>query len=196
MVDYLERLINELGSLPGVGPKTAARLAYHLLRSPEEKVRALAEALMDMRTLSRRCSACGAVSSGDLCNVCSDTRRDPGIICVVEEAQNITPIERSAVYRGLYHVLDGVLDPLSGIGPEDLRIKELLQRLRDGTVREIIVATNPKVEGDATALYIAKLISPLGIRITRIARGIPVGSDLDFADEVTLGRAIEGRTEL
>jgi recombination protein RecR len=196
MVDYLERLINELGSLPGVGPKTAARLAYHLLRAPEEKVRALAEALLDMRTLSRRCVACGAVSSGELCNICSDTRRDQSVICVVEEAQNITPIERSAVYRGLYHVLDGVLDPLSGIGPENLRIKELLQRIKDGEVREIIIATNPKVEGDATALYLAKLITPLGIKITRIARGIPVGSDLDFADEVTLGRAIEGRTEL
>jgi recombination protein RecR len=196
MADYLERLINELGSLPGVGPKTAARLAYHLLRAPEEKVRALAEALMDMRTLSRRCAACGAVSSDELCHVCSDPRRDQSVICVVEEAQNITPIERSAVYRGLYHVLDGVLDPLSGIGPEDLRIKELLQRLGSGTVREIIIATNPKVEGDATALYLAKLITPLGVKITRIARGIPVGSDLDFADEVTLGRAIEGRTEL
>jgi recombination protein RecR len=126
----------------------------------------------------------------------SDTRRDQSVICVVEEAQNITPIERSAVYRGLYHVLDGVLDPLSGIGPENLRIKELLQRIKDGEVREIIIATNPKVEGDATALYLAKLITPLGIKITRIARGIPVGSDLDFADEVTLGRAIEGRTEL
>jgi recombination protein RecR len=149
-----------------------------------------------MRTLSRRCTACGAVSSGELCNICSDPRRDAGTICVVEEAQNITPIERSAVYRGLYHVLDGVLDPLSGIGPENLRIKELLQRIKDGEVREIIIATNPKVEGDATALYLAKLITPLGIKITRIARGIPVGSDLDFADEVTLGRAIEGGTEL
>lgn len=196
MSTHLERLINELAGLPGIGPKTAARLAYHLLRSPEEKVRALAEAMLDMRTLSRRCKDCGAVSTEELCEMCQDPKRDKTVICVVEEAQNITPIERSAVYRGLYHVLDGALDPLAGVGPNDLRIKELLQRLASGEVREVIVATNPKVEGDATALYLARLITPLDVNVTRIARGVPVGSDLDFADEVTLGRAVEGRTRL
>jgi recombination protein RecR len=196
MSTHLERLINELAGLPGIGPKTAARLAYHLLRSPEEKVRALAEAMLDMRTLSRRCKDCGAVSTEELCEMCQDPKRDKTVICVVEEAQNITPIERSAVYRGLYHVLDGALDPLAGVGPNDLRIKELLQRLASGEVREVIVATNPKVEGDATALYLARLITPLDVNVTRIARGVPVGSDLDFADEVTLGRAVEGRTKL
>ncbi|MDR5709717.1 MAG: recombination mediator RecR [Armatimonadota bacterium] len=192
----LARLVEELERLPTVGPKTAQRLAFHVLRMPEEQVRALAQALLDARTQTRPCSVCFTWTDADPCAICTSPTRDPSVLCVVEDARDVLAMERTREFRGRYHVLQGAISPLEGIGPEDLRIRELLQRLEGGEVREVIIATNPRVEGDATALYLTRLIRPLGIKVTRIAHGLPVGGDIEYADEVTLAKALEGRREL
>jgi len=190
------RLIEALQRLPGIGPKTAQRLAFFLLKQPAEEVTGLAEALGQLKTLIVHCSACFNVTQEDPCRICSDPRRDARALCVVEEPNDLLAIERTGEFRGRYHVLLGALSPLDGIGPEDLKVRELLHRLERESVEEIILATNPSVEGEATALYLAKLLRPFAVRITRIARGLPVGSDLEYADEVTLSKAIEGRREM
>ena len=192
----IARLIHELTKLPGIGPKTAQRLAFHLLFRPLEEARALAQAIIDARTLVRPCSQCGHLTDEDPCPICRDPRRDGRLICVVEHPRDVIAMERTGEFRGRYHVLHGAISPMDGVGPDDLRIKELLARLAAAPVDEVILATNPNVEGEATALYLARLIKPLGIRVTRIARGLPEGGDLDYADELTLSRALEGRREL
>jgi recombination protein RecR len=192
----LERAIRELSKLPGVGEKTATRLAYHLLRTNRHDVELLSQALLGLRNEIKFCSVCLGLTDRDPCSLCSDERRDAGALCVVEQPPDIAAIERSGQFRGRYHVLHGRLSPLDGIGPDELRITELLRRLEDGVVREVVVATNPTVEGEATALYLAKLIKPLSIRVTRIAHGLPVGGDVEYADSTTIGRAIDGRREL
>ncbi|MDR7414868.1 MAG: recombination mediator RecR [Armatimonadota bacterium] len=192
----LARLVEELERLPTVGPKTAQRLAFHILRMPEEQVRALAQALLDARAQTRPCSVCFTWTDADPCAICTSPTRDPSVLCVVEDARDVLAMERTREFKGRYHVLQGAISPLEGIGPEDLRIRELLQRLQGGEVREVIIATNPRVEGDATALYLTRLIRPLGIKVTRIAHGLPVGGDIEYADEVTLAKALEGRREL
>ncbi len=189
----ISRLIEELGKLPGIGPKSAARLAYYLLRTPEAEAKALAEAIIAVKDKTVLCSSCQNVTDSDPCAICSSEERYHGIICVVKEPLDILALERTGRYTGVYHVLHGVLSPMDGIGPEDLKIKELLARIETGSVEEVILATNPNLEGEATAMYIQKLLSPLGLRITRLARGLPVGSDLEYADEVTLTHALEGR---
>lgn len=189
----VSRLIEELGKLPGIGPKSAARLAYYLLRTPEAEAKALAEAIIAVKDKTVLCSSCQNVTDSDPCAICSSEERYHGIICVVKEPLDILALERTGRYTGVYHVLHGVLSPMDGIGPEDLKIKELLARIETGSVEEVILATNPNLEGEATAMYIQKLLSPLGLRITRLARGLPVGSDLEYADEVTLTHALEGR---
>jgi recombination protein RecR len=189
----VSRLIEELGKLPGIGPKSAARLAYYLLRTPEAEAKALAEAIIAVKDKTVLCSSCQNVTDFDPCAICSSEERCHGIICVVKEPLDILALERTGRYTGVYHVLHGVLSPMDGIGPEDLKIKELLARIETGSVEEIIMATNPNLEGEATAMYIQKLLSPLGLRITRLARGLPVGSDMEYADEVTLTHALEGR---
>ena len=190
--ESLERLIGEFSKLPGIGRKTAQRLAFYILKLPIEDVEGLATALLDLKNRVQFCSICFNITEVDPCPICQDRTRDQSVICVVEEANDILAIEKTGQYRGLYHVLGGVLSPLDGIGPENLHIQELLQRIVD-PVEEIIIATNPNVEGEATATYLSKLISPLGKKITRIARGIPAGSNLEFVDEITLLRALEGR---
>lgn len=190
-----ERLLAELEKMPGIGRKTAQRLAFHLLRAPEGEVAALAAAMVDCRRNVRPCSVCFSITEADPCAICSDAKRDQSILCVVERPSDVLAFERSGEYRGRYHVLDGVISPLEGIGPEDLRIRELLGRVGAGEVREVILATNPDLEGEATAMYLAKLVRPLGVRVTRIARGLPVGGDLEYADQVTLARALEGRRD-
>lgn len=192
----LENLIEQLCGLPGIGPKSAQRIALHLLSIPRNDAVELARAIVDVKEKVRFCSVCFNISEGELCSVCRDPRRDPAVICVVEEPRDVIAIERSGSFRGRYHVLGGAISPIDGIGPEELRFTELLARLRKGEVGEIIVATNPNAEGEATALYLAQLVRPIGLRVTRIASGLPVGGDLEYADEVTLGRALEGRTEL
>ncbi len=187
----LARLIAEFHKLPGIGPKSAQRLTYHLVRAPAEQARTLAEAILAVKERVVFCSRCQNVTENDPCNLCRDPTRDRTRICVVEEALDVPALERTGKYRGLYHVLHGVLSPMDGIGPEDLRIKEMLTRL-DG-VQEVIVATNPTVEGEATAIYLQRLLAPLGIKTTHLARGLPAGADLEYADEVTLSRALEGR---
>ncbi len=187
-------LIDELSKLPGIGPKSAQRLAFYLLKAPAEEAKRLAAAIIDVKDKVRFCSICYNVSIGETCGVCSDPRRDKSVICVVEEARDVVALERTKGFKGLYHVLQGAISPIDGIGPEDIRVKELLGRL-DG-VSEIVIATNPNIEGEATAMYIAKLVKPLGVKVTRIASGLPVGGDLEYADEVTLGRALEGRREM
>jgi len=194
--ESLARLVEELERLPTVGPKTAQRLAFHILRMPEEQVRALAQALLDARAQTRPCSVCFTWTDADPCAICTSPTRDPSVLCVVEDARDVLAMERTREFKGRYHVLQGAISPLEGIGPEDLRIRELLQRLQGGEVREVIIATNPRVEGDATALYLTRLIRPLGIKVTRIAHGLPVGGDIEYADEVTLAKALEGRREL
>jgi recombination protein RecR len=199
MPDYAEplaRLILEFKRLPGIGQKSAQRLAFQVLRSPREDAERLAQALLDVKDKLGLCSVCNNISDGELCPICSDPARDASVLCVVEEPHNILPFETTREFSGLYHVLHGAISPLKGIGPEQLRIKSLIQRLQPGTVREMIVATNPTVEGEATAAYLSKLIKPLGIKVTRIAMGIPVGSDLEFADEVTLSKSLENRREM
>ncbi len=192
----LATLIGELVRLPGVGPKTAQRLAFHLLKAPREEAAALAEAVIGLKDQIRTCSRCFNISETELCGVCQDPRRDPELLCVVEEVNDLLAIEKTKEFRGLYHVLGGTLSPLDGRGPEQIRGKELLGRIEAGSVREVILATNPNVEGEATSLYLLRLLKPLPIKITRIARGLPMGGDLEYADEVTLARALEGRREL
>lgn len=191
----LAQLIAQLEKLPGVGPKSAQRLAFHILRMPADDVRLLAESLTDARRLLGFCSICQNISESELCPLCSDPRRQPDTICVVSETKDIAALERLNQYRGLYHVLHGELNPLQGLGPEQLRIKELLARL-GGDIEELIVATNPTTEGDATALYLARLLKPMGIKVTRLARGMPVGGELDYADSATLLDALEHRREM
>jgi recombination protein RecR len=192
----IERLIDELKRLPGIGQKTAQRLAFHLLRAAPEDALALADAIRDAKAKVRECSVCNNVTDTDPCFYCSSATRSRKTICVVEEPHNILAVEKTRQYTGLYHVLGGALSPLQGVGPEQLKIKSLIERLKNDTVGEIIIATNPTAEGEATAVYLSKLIKPLGIRVTRIGVGIPVGSDLEYADEVTMLKAIEGRRDL
>jgi recombination protein RecR len=190
------RLIEEFHKLPGIGPKSAQRLTYHLLRAPADDARSLAEAILEVKEKTVFCSVCQNIADSDPCAICSNPERDHGAICVVEEPLDILALERAGAYKGLYHVLHGVISPMDGIGPEELKVQELLSRLRSGDVREVIMATNPNLEGEATAMYIARLISPLGVKVTRLARGLPVGADLEYADNVTLARALEGRQEV
>ncbi len=190
------RLIEEFHKLPGIGPKSAARLAYHILRTPEAGARSLAEAIIDVKEKITLCSICQNLTDTDPCVICRNTERDASTICVVEEPLDILAIERTGQFKGLYHVLHGVISPMEGIGPDDLKIRELLERLKKGTTEEIILATNPNLEGEATAMYLQRLLSPLGVKVTSLARGLPVGGDLEYADEVTLGRALEGRREV
>lgn len=192
----VSRLIEEFHKLPGIGPKSAARLAYYVLRMPEAGARSLAEAIIDVKEKIILCSVCQNLTDVDPCSICQSPERDRSSICVVEEPLDILALERTGQFKGLYHVLHGALSPMDGIGPDDLKIGELLARLKDGVVKEVILATNPNLEGEATAMYLQRLISPLGIRVTSLARGLPVGGDLEYADEVTLGRALEGRREV
>jgi recombination protein RecR len=193
--DPLTRLIEELQRLPGIGPKGAQRLAFHILRTPREQVDRLSNALRELKERVTYCSVCNNITEVDPCAFCSSDARDPHVICVVEEPQNVTGIERTREFKGQYHVLMGALSPLQGIGPDDLKIKGLLARAGNG-VTEIILATNPNVEGEATAIYLARLLKPLGVKVTRIAMGVPVGSDLEYADEVTMHKSLEGRREV
>ena len=192
----VSRLIEELNKLPGIGPKSAQRLTYFLVRMPEKEARALAEAILDVKEKIILCSICHNISDSDPCLICRGEGRDRTKLCVVEEPLDILALERTRGYRGLYHVLHGVISPMDGIGPDDLKIRELLKRIEDGGVEEIILATNPNLEGEATAMYIHRLLAPLGVRVTRLARGLPIGADLEYADEVTLSRALEGRQEI
>jgi recombination protein RecR len=192
----VQRLIDELSRLPGIGGKSAQRLAFHLLSVEEVDARRLAAAVVDMRDQITRCERCYNVAAGELCAICRDARRDDSLVCVVERPQDIVVVERTQEYRGRYHVLGGSLSPINGVGPGQLRFEELKGRLEPEGVEELIVATNPTVEGDATAMYIAREFKPLGVRVTRLASGLPVGGDLDYADEITLGRALTGRSEL
>ena len=192
----LVRLIDEFHKLPGIGPKSAQRLAYYLLRMPAVDAQALAAAILEVKERVTLCTICQNVTEVDPCRACSDDRRDRATICVVEEPLDILALERSHAYQGLYHVLHGAISPMDGIGPEDLKTTELLQRLRSDEVREIILATNPNLEGEATAMYLTRLLKPLGVKVTRLARGLPVGGDLEYADDVTLARALEGRQEM
>ncbi|HXQ22660.1 MAG TPA: recombination mediator RecR [Candidatus Acidoferrales bacterium] len=192
----LAKLIEELVKLPGVGEKTATRLAFHLLRTKREDVEQLADALVKMRDGTKLCSICLGLTADDPCALCTDPQRDASVICVVEQPADLIALERSGQLRGRYHVLHGRLAPLDGVGPEELRIAELLRRLQDGSVREVVLATNPTVEGEATALYLSRLIKPLGVRVTRIAHGLPMGADVEYADSLTLGKALEGRREM
>ncbi len=192
----LARLIDQFTRLPGIGPKTAQRLAFHVLKTPREDVARLADALLEAKDRILRCSVCGNITEADPCQMCSETTRDRSVLAVVEEPKDVMAIERTGEFRGLYHVLGGAISPVDGVGPDDIRTRELLERLRDGSVKEVILATNPNIEGEATAMYIARLIKPLGVKVTRIAHGLPVGGDLEYADEVTLTRALEGRREM
>ena len=192
----VQDLIDELGRLPGVGPKSAQRIAFHLLQADPVDVRRLAQVLLEVKEKVRFCVICGNVAEDTECRICRDPRRDPSIICVVEESKDVQAVERTREYRGRYHVLGGAISPIEGIGPDDLRVKELMTRLADGTVTELIIATDPNLEGEATATYLARLIKPMGLNVTRLASGLPVGGDLEYADEVTLGRAFEGRRRL
>ena len=192
----MTRLIQQLTRLPGIGEKTAGRLAFYLLRADREYARALAEAIVALKDETRLCSTCYALTERDPCPICTDLERSDDAICVVEEPADLLAIERVGDFRGRYHVLHGTIAPLDGVGPDDLKIQPLLLRLREGAVREVIVATNPTAEGEATALYLARLLKPLGLRVTRIAHGLPVGGDLEYADVMTVGRALEGRREM
>jgi recombination protein RecR len=199
MSDYaepIERLIDEFRKLPGIGPKSAQRLAYSILRRPKEDAESLSRAILEVKEKIGFCSRCNNFSDRDPCYYCNSATRSVETICVVEEPHDILAIEKTREYQGQYHVLHGVLSPINGVGPEDLKLKNLLERLREGNVREIILATNPNVEGEATAIYLAKLLKPIGVKISRIALGVPVGSDLEFADEVTMSKALEHRHEL
>jgi recombination protein RecR len=189
----IQHLIDELGRLPGVGPKGAQRIAFHLLATDPDDVRRLASALVEVTERVQFCKTCGNVAEAEECQICSDTRRDPTVICVVEEPKDVAAVEKIREFRGRYHVLGGAISPIDGIGPDDLRVKELMTRLADGEVTELILATDPNLEGEATATFIARLVKPMGVRVTRPASGLPVGGDLEYADEVTLGRAFEGR---
>ena len=192
----VQDLIDELGQLPGVGPKSAQRIAFHLLAADPGDVRRLVNALEEVKAKVRFCSTCGNVAEDEQCRICKDPRRDQTIICVVEEPKDVVAIEKTREFRGRYHVLGGAISPIEGVGPDDLRIRELMQRLADGQIGELILATDPNLEGEATATYLARLVKPMGLRVTRLASGLPVGGDLEYADEVTLGRAFEGRRVL
>jgi recombination protein RecR len=189
----LANLVDELSQLPGVGPKGAQRIAFHLLGADQHDVDRLIDAIADLKRRVRFCTVCGNVAEQDECRICRDPRRDRSLLCVVEEAKDVTAVERTREYRGLYHVLGGAISPIDGIGPDDLRIQSLMSRLASGEVTEVIIATDPNIEGEATAAYLARLILPMGLTVTRLASGLPVGGDLEYADEVTLGRALEGR---
>ncbi|MCQ2552079.1 MAG: recombination mediator RecR [Clostridia bacterium] len=192
----LNRLISELSKLPGIGGKSAQRLAFHILSLSDSEAKELSDAIMDAKTNMRYCSVCGNLTDKDICDVCSDTTRDKSTICVVESPKDVSAMERIKEYNGLYHVLNGAISPMDGIGPEDINLRSLIVRLQNEDVKELILATNPTIEGEATAMYIAKLVKPAGIKVTRIAHGLPVGGDLEYADEVTLSKAMEGRREL
>ena len=196
MSDPLTLLVKQLARLPGIGEKTATRLAFHILRSPEEYATELSRAIVDIKQRLRHCSCCFHLTEQDPCALCTDPRRDDLMVCVVAQPQDLIAIDKTGAFRGRYHVLHGVLSPLDGVGPDDLQIAGLLKRLEDGTVQEVIIATSPNVEGDATALYLARLIKPLGIKVTRIASGVPIGGELEYADGVTLNRALESRRDL
>jgi recombination protein RecR len=195
VAEPISRLIEELNKLPGIGPKSAKRLAYHLLRSSDEEAKALAEAILTLKEKIKLCSVCFDSTDCDPCRICEDTERDHSKICVVEKPSDILPLEQTGRYDGVYHVLHGTISPTQGIGPEDLKVKELLARLKDDSVTEIIVATNPNVESETMAMYLQRLITPLGIRVTRLARGLPFGAELEYADDLTLGQALENRRE-
>src|SRR5881397_1330133 len=192
----VQDLIDELGRLPGVGPKSAQRIAFHLLAADPVDVRRLVSALTEVKDKVRFCTICGNVAEEEQCRICRDPRRDLAVICVVEEPKDVVAIERTREFRGRYHVLGGAISPIEGVGPDDLRIRELMTRLADGTVTELILATDPNLEGEATATYLARFVKPMDLRVTRLASGLPVGGDLEYADEVTLGRAFEGRRAL
>jgi recombination protein RecR len=194
--ESLSRLIERLQKLPGIGAKSAQRLAYHVLRTPREDADLLCAAIQDVKERVTYCTVCNNITDVDPCRFCADERRERHVICVVEEPQNVAAIEKTREFRGLYHVLMGVLSPLQGVGPDDLKIKGLLSRVADGSVTEVVLATNPNVEGEATALYLARLLKPLGLRVTRIATGIPVGSDIEYADEITMSKAMAGRRDV
>jgi recombination protein RecR len=192
----IQDLIDELARLPGIGPKSAQRLAFYIVKAPPDDAKRLAEALVSAKERVRFCRECFGVAEGELCRICRDPGRDPSVICVVEESKDQAAVEKAGIVKGRYHVLGGAISPLEGIGPDDLRVQELLDRVsRDGVV-EVILATNPNLEGNATAMYVAGLVKPLGVRVTRLASGLPVGGDLEYADEVTLGQALEGRREM
>ncbi len=193
--EAINKLIQEFNKLPGIGPKSAQRLAYHLLRAPDEQTKLLAEAILSLKQKVALCSTCFNVTESDPCPTCRSDERDRSKICIVEQPQDILALEHTGIYKGLYHVLHGAISPTEGIGADDIRIKELLSRLQDGSVNEAILATNPNLEGEQTAMYLSRLISPLGIRVTRLARGLPFGTELEYADDVTLTQAIEGRQE-
>ncbi|SHG11405.1 DNA replication and repair protein RecR [Jatrophihabitans endophyticus] len=192
----VQDLIDELGRLPGIGPKSAQRIAFHLLATEPADVERFAGTLLRVKNEVKFCSVCGNVAQADVCRICSDPRRDPAVICVVEEPKDVVAIERTREFRGRYHVLGGAISPIDGVGPDDLRIRELLGRLRDGVVTELIIATDPNLEGEATATYLARMLAPMGLTVTRLASGLPVGGDLEYADEVTLGRAFSGRRRI
>mgnify|MGYP001436843964 FL=1 len=189
----VQDLIDELGRLPGIGPKSAQRIAFHLVQADPADVARLGQVLAEVKDKIKFCQECGNVAEGDLCRICGDPRRDRTALCVVEEPKDVAAIERTREFRGRYHVLGGAISPMDGIGPEDLRIRELMSRLSDGGVQEVIIATDPNIAGEATATYLTRTLAPLGLRVTRLASGLPVGGDLEYADEVTLGRAFEGR---
>ncbi|HEX3026984.1 MAG TPA: recombination mediator RecR, partial [Clostridia bacterium] len=192
----LSKLIEQFERLPGIGRKTAQRLAFYLLSQPEDQAKEFAQAILEAKTSMHYCKVCQNLTDGEICKICSNPARNQSLICVVEDSRDIVAFERTRDYDGLYHVLHGVISPMDGIGPEHLKIKELLNRVNNNQVEEVIMATNPDVEGEATAMYLSKLLKPLGVRVTRIAYGIPVGGDLEYADEITLLRALEGRSEL
>lgn len=195
-VQPMANLIEQLMRLPSIGPKTAQRLAFHILKTPRENVVRLAEALIEAKDNIVSCSVCGNITEQDPCSICTDERRDKALIAVVEESKDVLALERTGEFHGLYHVLGGAISPMDGIGPDDISVSDLLKRLKDHTVKEVILATDPNIEGEATSMYLAKLIKPMGIKVTRIAHGLPVGGDLEYADEVTLARALEGRREV
>jgi len=194
--DAVQAVIDELGRLPGIGPKSAQRLAFHLMKLPTEDTERLTAAIDEMKARVRFCSRCFNVAEAELCPVCVDDRRDASVLCVVEEPRDVVAVERTGEFGGRYHVLGGAISPIEGIGPDQLRVRELLARLDDEGVGEVILATNPNIEGEATAMYLARLLDPLGVEVTKIASGLPVGGDLEYADELTLGRALEGRRKL
>ena len=195
-IEPIQRLVNQLSKLPGVGQKTAQRLAYYIISLPEEQVRELATAIFNGKKQVHFCPVCGNYTDKDPCALCSDTARDPSILCVVRDPRDVAAMERMRDYKGQYHVLHGVISPMDGVGPDDIRIRELMARLASGQIKEVVLATNPDIEGEATASYIARLIKPLGVRVTRIAHGVPVGGDLEYTDEGTWSKALEGRREI
>ena len=195
MIEPVMRLVGRFSMLPGIGPKTAQRLAYYILKMPEADVEGFADDLKDARGRIRYCEVCGNLTDESGCAICQDPRRDTGVVCVVSNVKDVIALERTHEYDGLYHVLNGTISPMEGVGPDDIRIRELMQRLTDGTIREVILSTNPDVTGEATAAYIARLIKPMGLKVTRIAHGVPVGGDLEYTDEVTLTKALQGRRE-